>query len=133
MDDYGVEIQGQYDLDQINLQIAGEEASASEFISSKVSVRNNVPTNIVTFRELAPGTVPKKLIVVKKGNPQPPGTNQVWSGVMVVKGTSTAVTAYRVSAELAGPGPHGPGGGRPGPHGAGSGPPGSDRSGGGKP
>lgn len=95
MSDYNVEIEGQHDFDQINLQIAGEEAGASEFKSSLVSTRNNRPTNTVTFGELAPGTVPNRLQVVKDGDPQPAGTRRVWSGVMVVKGTTTAVAAYR--------------------------------------
>ena len=95
--DYEVEIEGKYDLDQINLQIAGEEAGASEFRSSKVSVRNNKPTNVVTFRKLPNGTIPKPLKVVKQNDPQPPGTVRVWVGLMVVKGTNTAVTAYRAS------------------------------------
>jgi|SRR6516162_8272640 hypothetical protein len=96
MSDYEVEIEGQYDLNQINLQIAGEEAGASEFISSKVNIRNNRVTNIVTFRELAAGTIPKTLTVVRRADPQPAGTKQVWYGVMVVQGTITAVIAYRM-------------------------------------
>lgn len=95
MAEYDVEIEGRYDLDQINLQIAGEEAGASEFRSSRIAVHNNQVTNIVTFRELPAGTVPKPLKVVKHGDPQPSGTEQGWSGVMVVKGTNTAVAAYR--------------------------------------
>jgi hypothetical protein len=97
MSDYNVEIEGHHDFEQINLQIAGEEAGASQFVSSRVSTRDNRPTNVVTFRELAPGTVPKPLKVVKDGDPQPPGTERVWAGVMVVKGTTTAVAAYRAS------------------------------------
>lgn len=96
MSDYEVEIEGQHDLDQINLQIAGEEAGASEFISSKVGVRNSRVTNSVTFRTLPAGTIPKTLTVVRQGDPQPLGTKQVWSGVMTVKGTNTAVIAYRM-------------------------------------
>jgi hypothetical protein len=96
MSNYTKQIDGQYDLNQINLQIAGEEAGASEFISSAV---DGTPptTNRVTFRELAPGTVPKTLSVVKSTDPQPPGTTNIWSGVMVVNRTSTNVIAYRQS------------------------------------
>ena len=93
MSDYKVEIEGKYDLDEINLQIAGEEAGASEFKSSKVS--DNQKANIVTFSKLPPGTIPKPLKLIKQGDPQPPGTEKIWSGVMVVQGTKTAVTAYR--------------------------------------
>lgn len=97
MSDYKVEIEGIYELDQINIQIAGEEAGASEFISSEVTSRNNKITNVATFRELSAGTVPKELKVVKQNDSQPSGTVLAWSGVMIVKGTSTAVRAYRTA------------------------------------
>ena len=96
MSDYARVIDGKYDLEQINIQIAGEEAGASEFISSEV--KGDPPaTNRVTFRERADGTIPKKLTVVKDGDPQPSGTTKTWSGEMVVNGTPTKVTAYRQS------------------------------------
>ena len=91
MSDYDVEIEGKYSLEEINLQIAGEEAGASEFKSSKVSASNN----IVTFRPLPAGTIPKPLKLIKQGDSQPSGTQEIWSGVMVVQGANTAVTAYR--------------------------------------
>jgi hypothetical protein len=94
MSDYPRVIDGQYDLEKINIQIAGEEAGASEFISSEVEGAPPA-TNRVTFRDLAPGTIPKKLTVVKDGDPQPSGTTKIWSGVMVVRGTLTKVIAYR--------------------------------------
>jgi len=97
MSDYKVEIEGSYDFDQINIQIAGEEAGASEFISSEVASRSGKVTNVATFRELPAGTVPKELKVAKQNDPKPSGTVLAWSGVMVVKGTSTAVCAYRIS------------------------------------
>jgi hypothetical protein len=95
MVEYSVEIQGKYDLDEINLQIAGEEAGASEFISSHVSVKDNQVTNVVTFKELDVGTVPHPLKLVKQNEPQPAGTKKLWNGVMVVSGTNTSVVAYR--------------------------------------
>jgi len=91
MSQYDVMIQGEYNLDQITLQIAGEEAGASKFKSNKVSGGNN----IVTFSELPAGTVPKPLKLIKQGDPQPPGTQDIWSGVMVVQGINTAVIACR--------------------------------------
>ncbi len=91
MSDYEVQIEGKYSLDQITLQISGEEAGASEFISSKIETGNN----LVTFRELPAGTILKPLKVVKQGDPAPSGTKIVWSGEMVVKGTKIGVTAYR--------------------------------------
>ncbi len=93
MSEYPVAIEGKYSLKEIQSQIVGEEAGASEFLRSAVSP--NGLTNIVTFQELAPGTVPKPLMLVKQGGPKPTGTKQVWSGTMVVQGTSTAIVAYR--------------------------------------
>jgi hypothetical protein len=95
MSNYNVEIEGRYKLDEINSAIAGEEVGASEFKSSRVKASDAGVTNIVTFRELPPGTIPKPLTMVKQGDPQPPGTKEIWSGVMVVEGTLTSVVAYR--------------------------------------
>jgi hypothetical protein len=95
MADYLVEIQGIHELAQINLQIRGEEAGASEFLSSDIAFYGGQITNIVRFRELAPGTILKTLRLVKHDDPQPPGTQRVWSGVMIVQGTTEAVAAFR--------------------------------------
>jgi hypothetical protein len=95
MGEYKVEIEGKHDLAQINLQIAGEEAGASEFIQSQLTTKNNQLTNEVSFKELGAGTVPPALKVVKQNDPPPAGTKKVWEGVMVVSGTNTAVIAYR--------------------------------------
>lgn len=95
MAEYKVEIEGKYSLDEINLQIAGEEAGASEFLASQVSVKDNQVTNILTFTELSAGTVPHPLKLVRQNEPQPPGTRKFWTGVMVVGGTNTPVVAYR--------------------------------------
>ena len=103
MDDYPVTIQGSYSLGEINDAIAGEECGASEFQSSKVSGNDNT----ATFLELPPGTIPPTLTVVKKDDPQPPGTAKVWEGEMRVSGAVAAVIAYRFV------GPHGSGGGQP--------------------
>ena len=91
MSDYDVEIEGKYSLEEITLQIAGEEAGASKFRSSQVSAGNN----IVTFRPLPAGTIPKPLKLIKQNDPKPPGTRKIWSGAMVVQGTNTVVTVYR--------------------------------------
>lgn len=88
-------IEGNTDLDQINLQIAGEEAGSSEFKESKISVKDNQPINELTFETLPAGTFPKKLEVVKHTESKPSGTNKVWEGAMVVAGTNTVVIAYR--------------------------------------
>lgn len=93
MSDYSVEIDGKYSLEEIILQITGEEAGASEFKGSKVSGINN----IVTFRELPAGTIPNPLKLIKQGDLQPAGTQEIWSGVMFVQRKETKVTAYRIT------------------------------------
>jgi len=95
MSEFNRFIKGDHDLDQINLQIAGQEAAASEFKGSKISVKDSRPINEVTFEELSAGTRPKKLIIVKHTDSQPSGTKKVWEGAMIVAGTNTAVIAYR--------------------------------------
>jgi hypothetical protein len=97
---YLVFITGNTALDQINLQIAGEEAGASEFKASEIAPKEDEPDkgqlgNKVTFETLPAGTVPKELKVVKHTAPQPPGTKKVWEGAMIVAGTNTDVIAYR--------------------------------------
>ena len=91
MSDYEVEIEGKYSLEEITLQIAGEEAGGSEFKSSRVSAGNN----LVTFRELPAGTIPKPLKVIRQSDPKPSGTKLVWSGSMVVEGKKVEIAAYR--------------------------------------
>lgn len=97
MSDYPVEISGEYDLEQINLQISGEEAGASEFISSSISFHEEHITNIAKFKELEPGTVLKKLTLVKHGEEPPADTAQIWSGVMIVSNKNEVVSAYRAT------------------------------------
>lgn len=95
MSDYLVEIDGKNDLQQITGQIAGEEAGGSEFVSSSISFHEGKVTNLAKFKELPPGTRPKALSLVKQGTAPPANTKVVWSGVMLVTGTNTAVQAYR--------------------------------------
>ena len=105
MDEYFVEIEGKHDLNQINLMISGEEAGASEFISIAITFHEGRITNFAKFRELPPGTRPKRLILLPHDTPQPPGTQHVWSGVMLVLvgepntavPKNTAVSAYRTT------------------------------------
>ena len=88
-------IAGNTNLDQINLQIAAQEAAGTEFKQNNISVKDSQPINEVTFDILPPGTRPKELKIVKHTDSQPPGTKKVWEGVMIVAGTLTVVTAYR--------------------------------------
>src|SRR5438034_64569 len=95
MNDYDVVIEGQHDLVQITLQIAGEEAGASEFVGSAILTQGAKANNRVTFRPLPAGTVPKDVQVVKLTDPAPPSAARIWSGAMIVSGTNTAVAVYR--------------------------------------
>lgn len=97
MGEYAVEIEGKYDLDQIELQIRSEEAGASEFISSSISLHEGSITNICQFKELEAGTVPKELTLVRHSEDQPAGTVRIWSGVMIVSDTNEAISAYRAT------------------------------------
>ena len=97
MREYTVEIEGKYDLAQINLQISGEEAGGSEFLSSTISYHEGRVTNLAKFRELPAGTRPAQLTLIEHGGTQPQGTGLIWSGVMLVAGTNTVVSAYRAT------------------------------------
>jgi hypothetical protein len=88
-------IAGNTNLDQINLQIAAQEAAGTEFKQNNISVKDSQPINEVTFDILPPGTRPKELKIVKHTDSQPPGTKKVWEGVMIVAGTLTVMIGYR--------------------------------------
>jgi hypothetical protein len=90
-------IEGKYDLNTINIMIVGQEAKGFEFKDNEVVeylTNSAEKINIVTFRKLTYER-PKELILVYSGNPQPDGTEKVWSGKMIVEGKETEVTAYR--------------------------------------
>ncbi len=93
--EYLVCIAGQYDLEQINVQILGEEASFSRFLRSKISHIGRNSTNFVVFRELPPGTIPKDIILLKTAEDQPRDTVHIWTGVILVSNTTEAVSVYR--------------------------------------
>ncbi len=95
---YPVTIDGRSTLAEINAAIASEEAGASEFVDSQVSTRQGTPTNVATFDELAPGTIPPTLTMVTQGTAEPPDTSQVWSGVMLVEGRPESLVGYRKRA-----------------------------------
>ena len=94
---YEVKIPGNYDLNAINGMIADEEAGAQEFKSSMIGYSDNKLVNSCTFDTLPAGTIPKPLTIVEYDDSQPAGTEKVWTGAMIVKGTNTAVAAYRKS------------------------------------
>jgi hypothetical protein len=93
--EYLVCIEGKYDLEQINLQISGEEASFSKFLRSKISRSGSNRLNFVVFRELPPDTIPKEIMLLKTTVDQPRDTVHIWTGVILVNNTTEAVSAYR--------------------------------------
>ena len=95
MGKYIVEIEGKHPLDQINLQIAREEAAASKLVQSTIAVYNGRDTNLVELEELPSGTRPKTLTLVTRGSAQPTGTSEVWSGPMLVQNKRQDIIAYR--------------------------------------
>lgn len=52
-------------------------------------------TNIATFTELAPGTLPKTIQLKLAPQPAPDQTTKVWSGAMIVAGSNVQIAAYR--------------------------------------
>ena len=90
---YSLSVDGQLSLADINTAITGEEAGASQFLSSAVSADKS--SNTVTFKPLAAGTVPNALSLVATGTAAPAGTKQIWTGAMIVSGKSQTIVAYR--------------------------------------
>ena len=88
-------IDGETDLDQINMRINQQEKAALQFQSSQLAPQGGKPGNQVTFDELEPGTVGKSTTIVRDGGAAPAGTEKVWSGTMVISKSITAVTAFR--------------------------------------
>jgi hypothetical protein len=93
--EYLVCIEGKYDLEQINLQISGEEASFSRFLRSKISRYGSSRLNFAVFRELPPDTIPEDITLLKTTEDQPCDTVHTWTGVLLVNNTPEAISAYR--------------------------------------
>ncbi len=96
MSNYMVEIKGGNSLPNIELAIAGEEASGAKFLHSTISFHGGAVTNLVTFEDLPPGQRPSRpLLLAKHDAPLPAGNATVWAGVMLVSGSNLAVIASR--------------------------------------
>ncbi|OHB61209.1 MAG: hypothetical protein A2167_05225 [Planctomycetes bacterium RBG_13_46_10] len=95
--EYKREIKGEYDLEQINLEISTEEARGTEFLRSIISSYKERITNIADFKRLPPGELLKEITLVKQGGAKPPNTAHVWSGVMIVSNKAEAIEAYRAT------------------------------------
>ncbi|KPL21203.1 MAG: hypothetical protein AMJ75_10440 [Phycisphaerae bacterium SM1_79] len=95
MSEYAVYIAGQYDLDQINAQILGEEASFSRFINNRITRHERKSINMAKFKELPAGTIPNDMKLLDISEEPPADMVHVWTGVMVVNDATEAVSAYR--------------------------------------
>ncbi len=93
---YKIEIDGSMDLGSIEVCIASEEAVGSLFIESSIQYYDGRVTNIAIFQKLSWGERPKTNAKLAKGNSVPSGVEVSWKGVMVVSGTNSVVTLYRV-------------------------------------
>jgi hypothetical protein len=89
------EIDGNLTLEEIDAAVDNIEAGGAEFLRSTVEPVNNTATNVVVLNRLPPGKRPKEFTLTRQGAAAPPNTTQIWSGVMLVAGTMTAVVAYR--------------------------------------
>ena len=85
MANYLVEIEPQFDLPQIGMQIESEELGYSELVGIQIGHHGNKVTNLATFKELPTGTTPKpgELVEAKPGEPPPAGKVVAWSGPML--------------------------------------------------
>ena len=74
-----------------------EETSGTEFVKSSVEWYDNAFTNLAVFRLLDPPgtTVSGDVTVLPHGTDGPDGASLVWTGVVVVDGTNTAVSMFR--------------------------------------
>lgn len=95
MANYMVEIKGASSLPSINQQVRGEEAGASEFVQSQVALLGGSLTNVVTFKELPPGTLPPTATIITQGSIPPANTTLRWSGTMIVSGSAQAIELHR--------------------------------------
>ncbi len=92
---YQTEIDGTFDRSAIMNAITAEEAGGAEFTSSEVKIHENKATNMTTFRH---GPTPLNGIILMDHDIQKPeGTNQVWTGTMIISGTHKAVSVYRAT------------------------------------
>lgn len=96
MSEYIAEVAGSASLIDIELAIAGEEATGSEFLRANIAFHAGNITNLITFNDLPPGQHPtSRLTLVIQGNAQPAGKKTIWGGVLIVGGNNRAVVAYR--------------------------------------
>lgn len=94
--EYIIAIDGKFSRNDIELQLQGEEAGASELVAIETGTYKGLKANLVTFRELEFG-MPNDLtlVVVAAGTPPPAGTNCIWEGKMLIDGNEHQAALYR--------------------------------------
>ncbi len=88
-------IQSKNGLEDINICMSEEEQRCTEFMDAKIAYQNGEVVTLVTFRLYDDTSVPKELILKKKGSPAPKNATQFWEGIMMANNQATVVVAYR--------------------------------------
>ena len=78
-------------------QINGEEAGSARFKKSELAWVAGRFTNLLTFAELTPGTLLKKVKLTLDGATAPDAHSNVWTGAMIINGKNELVTVWRAS------------------------------------
>lgn len=86
-------IAGDLKLDEIESAIQGEEALATEFVSSAIKQVDGAATNVATFKDI--DSVPKHIKLRLATTEAPSGHSVVWSGKMQVANAEKSVVVYR--------------------------------------
>lgn len=72
-----------------------ESSRHCEFLDSKVAYLEGGVVNLVTFELYDDVSVPKALVLRKKGDAPPAAATKFWEGVFVAKGQLVVTLAYR--------------------------------------
>lgn len=78
-------------------QINGEEAGSARFKKSELAWVAGRFTNLLTFAELTPGTLLKKVKLTLDGATAPDAHSKVWTGAMIINGKNELVTVWRAN------------------------------------
>jgi len=88
-------VAGDNNLADINEILSAQGALNSEFLDSKIAYQDQKVVNLVTFNLYDDATVPKELILRKKGENPPQNVTKFWEGIMVAGGNLIVAVAYR--------------------------------------
>ena len=96
MPDYQILLEGSVaNVADAELWINGEEAGSARFKKSDLAWVSGVFTNLLTFTELTPGTLLKKVTLTLQGAAAPAAHVKVWTGAMIINGKNELVTVWR--------------------------------------